>query len=117
MKKLFAIVAMLGLFTFGTTQSVLAQDAQATAAGEQTEQVDSLAADSTATDSTAVAAEETPAPAPVEEAEPESFHKTLKTKYIEGDAGFMSLVAIAMIIGLASTSALLRLTQRNSWRA
>ena len=101
MKKLFAIVAMLGLFTFGTTQTVLAQDAQATAAGEQTEQVDSLAADSTATDSTAVAAEETPAPAPVEEAEPESFHKTLKTKYIEGDAGFMSLVAIAMIIGLA----------------
>ena len=101
MKKLFAIVAMLGLFTFGTTQSVLAQDAQATAAGEQTEQVDSLAADSTATDSTAVAAEETPAPAPVEEAEPESFHKTLKTKYIEGDAGFMSLVAIALVLGLA----------------
>ena len=101
MKKLFAIVAMLGLFAFGTTQSILAQDdVQATAAGETTEQVDSLASDSTATDSTAVAAEET-APAPVEEAEPESFHKTLKTKFIEGDAGFMSLVAIAMIIGLA----------------
>ncbi len=101
MKKLFAIVAMLGLFTFGTTQSILAQDgAQAAAAGETTEQVDSLASDSTATDSTAVAAEET-ATAPVEEAEPESFHKTLKTKFIEGDAGFMSLVAIAMIIGLA----------------
>jgi len=74
MKKLFAIVAMLGLFAFGTTQSILAQDgAQAAAAGETTEQVDSLASDSTATDSTAVAAEET-APAPVEEAEPESFH-------------------------------------------
>ena len=101
MKKLFAIVAMLGLFAFGTTQSILAQDgAQAAAAGETTEQVDSLASDSTATDSTAVAAEET-ATAPVEEAEPESFHKTLKTKFIEGDAGFMSLVAIAMIIGLA----------------
>ena len=97
MKKLFAIVAMLGLFAFGTTQSILAQDGtQAAAASETTEQVDSLASDSTA-----VAAEETPAPAPVEEAEPESFHKTLKTKYIEGDAGFMSLVAIAMIIGLA----------------
>ena len=100
MKKLFAIVAMLGLFAFGTTQSILAQDgAQAAAAGETTEQVDSLASDSTATDSTAVAAEETSAP--VEEAEPESFHKTIKTKFIEGDAGFMSLVAIAMIIGLA----------------
>ena len=101
MKKLFAIVAMLGLFAFGTTQSILAQDgAQAAAASETTEQVDSLASDSTATDSTAVAAEET-TPAPVEEAEPESFHKTIKTKFIEGDAGFMSLVAIAMIIGLA----------------
>ena len=96
MKKLFAIVAMLGLFTFGTTQTILAQDAAQATAAEQTEQVDSLASDSTA-----VAAEETPAPAPVEAAEPESFHKTLKTKYIEGDAGFMSLVAIAMIIGLA----------------
>ena len=29
------------------------------------------------------------------------FHKTLKTKFIEGDASFMSLVAIALIIGLA----------------
>ena len=95
MKKLFAIVAMLGLFAFGTIQSIQAQDAQAT---EQTEQVDSIAADSSATE-TAVADETTPAP--VEEAEPESFHKTLKTKFIEGDAGFMSLVAIAMIIGLA----------------
>jgi biopolymer transport protein ExbB len=95
MKKLFAIVAMLGLFAFGTTQSIQAQDAQAT---EQTEQVDSAAVDSTA--STAVAAEETTT-APIEEAETPSFHKELKTKFIEGDASFMSLVAIAMIIGLA----------------
>ena len=29
------------------------------------------------------------------------FHKMLKTKFIEGDASFMSLVAIALIIGLA----------------
>ena len=99
MKKLFAIVAMLGLFTFGTIQSIQAQDAVATS--EQTEQVDSAATDSTAIDSTATAAAEETAPAPVEEAEPESFHKTIKTKFIEGDAGFMSLVAIAMIIGLA----------------
>ena len=95
MKKLFAIVAMLGLFAFGTTQSIQAQDAQAT---EQTEQVDSAATESAA--STAAAAEETTT-APIEEAEPTSFHKELKTKFIEGDASFMSLVAIAMIIGLA----------------
>ena len=30
-----------------------------------------------------------------------SFHKTLKTKFIEGNATFMSLVAIALVIGLA----------------
>lgn len=29
------------------------------------------------------------------------LHKELKTKFIEGDAGFMSLVAIALVLGLA----------------
>lgn len=29
------------------------------------------------------------------------FHKTLKTKFIEGDASFMSLVALALVLGLA----------------
>lgn len=33
--------------------------------------------------------------------ESEGFHKELKTKYIEGNAGFMSLVAIALVLGLA----------------
>lgn len=95
MKKLFAIVAMLGMFAFGTTQ-VMAQDAPA--ADAQTEVVDSTATDA------APAVEETPAEeaAPVvEEVETGGFHKTIKTKFIEGDASFMSLVAIAMVIGLA----------------
>ena len=95
MKKIFAIVAMLGMFTFGTTQ-VMAQDAAA-APEAQTEQVQDSAA-------AAAAAEEVAAPAeaaPVEEVQTEGFHKTLKTKFIEGDASFMSLVAIAMVIGLA----------------
>ncbi len=95
MKKIFAIVAMLGMFTFGTTQ-VMAQDAAA-APEAQTEQVQDSAA-------AAAPAEEVAAPAeaaPVEEVQSEGFHKTLKTKFIEGDASFMSLVAIAMVIGLA----------------
>ena len=29
------------------------------------------------------------------------FHQALKTKFIEGNAGFMSLVAIALVVGLA----------------
>ena len=94
MKKIFAIVAMLGMFTFGATQ-VMAQDAAAPEA--QTEQVDSAAAETPAEE-----VAETPAEAPVEEVvESEGFHKTLKTKFIEGDASFMALVAVAMVIGLA----------------
>jgi len=38
---------------------------------------------------------------PVEEAEGESFRKSLKRKFIEGNAGFMSLVALALVLGLA----------------
>lgn len=30
-----------------------------------------------------------------------SFHQVLKTKFIEGSAGFMSLVALALVLGLA----------------
>ena len=66
MKKLFAMLALLGAMTFAPV-SVMAQDAPAEAAV-------------------------------VEEG---GIHKELKTKFIEGDAGFMSLPAIALVIGLA----------------
>ena len=85
MKKLFAILAVMGVFSFGMTQTAMAQDSTATAAPEQTEQV-------------APAATEEVATATVEEG---SMHKELKTKFIEGDAGFMSLVAISLVLGLA----------------
>jgi biopolymer transport protein ExbB len=75
MKKLFAIVAVMGILAFGSNQLVQAQDAPAAA---QTEQ-------STGTDS----------------AEAGGIHKELKIKFIEGSASFMSLVAIALIVGLA----------------
>ena len=66
MKKLFAMLALMGAMTFAPV-SVMAQDAPAEAAV-------------------------------VEEG---GIHKELKTKFIEGDAGFMSLPAIALVIGLA----------------
>ena len=98
MKKYFAIVAMVAAFTFGMTPAVMAQDEVADEAA--TEQIDSAEA---VVDSTAVDSVEAPvveeAAAPVEEEE--GLHKTLKTKFIEGDAGFMSLVAIALVLGLA----------------
>ena len=95
MKKVFAIIAMMGVFTFGMTQSVSAQEEAVDTAA--TEQVDSAAVDSAVAVEEPVAAEEVAAPV-VEEG---SMYKNLKTKFIEGDAGFMALVAIALVIGLA----------------
>ena len=66
MKKLFAMLALMGALTFAPV-SVMAQDAPAEAAV-------------------------------VEEG---GIHKELKTKYIEGGADFMSLPAIALVLGLA----------------
>ena len=71
MKKLFAIVAVMGALTFGSTQLAQAQDAPA--------------------------AEQTEAIAPAEG----GIHKELKVKYIEGSAFFMSFISIALVIGLA----------------
>jgi biopolymer transport protein ExbB len=75
MKKLFAILAVMGVLTLGSVQPVMAQDV----APAQTEQTTEVAV--------------------VEEGG--GLHKELKTKFIEGDASFMSLVAIALVLGLA----------------
>ena len=37
----------------------------------------------------------------LETEEPGAIHKQIKSKFIEGSAGFMSLVALALVIGLA----------------
>ncbi len=94
----------MGVFTFGMTQSVYAQDEAAVAEEtEQVEEVDSMAADSAVVDSAAAPVEEEVAEeeAPVEEVIETGMYKNLKTKFIEGDAGFMAIVAVAFILGLA----------------
>ncbi len=95
MKKVFAFVAMMGLLTFGVNQTINAQD-EATA-------VEEVAQDEAAADSIAAADEDVEAVAPEadDEVEGEGLHKTIKVKFIEGSAGFMALVAVAMIFGLA----------------
>ena len=97
MKKVFAFVAMMGLLTFGVNQTINAQETEAPAVEEVAEN-DSVAADSIAA-ADEVEAEDNEIE---EDAEaPKGLHKTIKVKFIEGSAGFMSLVAIAMIFGLA----------------
>ncbi|MDE6872009.1 MAG: MotA/TolQ/ExbB proton channel family protein [Bacteroidales bacterium] len=84
MKKIFMFLAVIGI-TAISAQFAAAQEAEQ--AAEET----------TATE---VAATETVDPfnAPKEEV---PFHQALKTKFIEGGAGFMSLVIICLILGLA----------------
>jgi len=62
----------------------------------------SLVADSVASDSVLVTTVDDEALEADGEAEEEGgFHKQLKTKFIDGNVGFMSLVALALVLGLA----------------
>ena len=97
MKKVFALMSIVGLLTFANFNQVMAQDAPAAEATEQVAATD----DSAATE--AVATE-----APAEEAAPaaatentKSFHQVLKEKYIQGGAGWMTPVLLCLIFGMA----------------
>ena len=120
MKKIFAIIALMGVFTLGMNQSAFAQDAEAPANEEVTANDEQAAPEATAEEApaagdvaaapdsaaadTAAAVEE---PAQEEEAqeqvqeEEDGFYKGLKRKFIEGDAFWMSLPTLALIFGLA----------------
>jgi biopolymer transport protein ExbB len=96
MKKLFAFLALIGLLTFGMTQTTVAQDEVTT---------DEVVASD---DSSAVASDEASMEEPTETVtvtdetqETEGIHKVLKTKFIEGGAGFMGVVVLCLILGLA----------------
>ena len=93
MKKLFATLTVVAMLAFGSNAMVMAQDAAAPQEEAAVEQVDEQAP----------AAEETvEAEAAVEEAGGvKALHQTLKTKFIEGGAGFMALTLVTLIFGLA----------------
>ena len=90
MKKLFALFAIVGAFAF--VQPTMAQDKKVKDSTELV--VDTLAADSATALIDADLSE-------MDGAEGGGLHKILKSKFIEGTAGFMSLVALALVIGLA----------------
>ena len=91
MKKFLFVLAMMGLMT--AMQPMMAQQKMPT---DSTEMVvsDTLAADS------AMALIDADLES-TDAAEGGGLHKLLKSKFIEGSAGFMSLVALALVIGLA----------------
>ena len=100
---------MKHLVTWLTTATLLAAitchttPAMAAAQQEPTAEQDSSAIlDSTALDDDVMAAETFLSnDTTMAYSEPAGVHKVLKKKFIEGNAGFMSLVALALVLGLA----------------
>lgn len=88
MKKVFMFLAVAGLLTFTAFQSVKAQDEEAAPAPEAQEEV-------------AAPAPETPVNPFEATGSDKPLHQQLKAKFIEGGAGFMALVLICLIFGLA----------------
>ena len=104
MKKLFTLIAIAGLLSFGTFNSVYAQEEEATTeevateetAAEEAEETEAAPAEEVMEE--AAPAEETAEAAPAEE---ESFTQIIKQKFIEGGPGFMGIVLVCLILGLA----------------
>ncbi|MBR6886286.1 MAG: MotA/TolQ/ExbB proton channel family protein [Bacteroidales bacterium] len=84
MKKLFMFLAVAGLLTFSANIASAQDEAAEPAATEQVAEEGDIVA----------------APAAAEEEEV-PITQALKTKFIEGGAGFMALIIICLILGLA----------------
>ena len=91
MKKVFATLTVVAMLAFGGNAIVMAQD-EAAVAAEETVQVD---------EQITVVEEVAPAAVEAEDGGIVALHKTLKTKFIEGGAGFMAATLLCLVFGLA----------------
>ncbi len=82
MKKLFMILAVVGMFSLGTAK-VSAQDSTAAAASE-TAQVQEMATVDAEVD-----------------VEGQPLHQAIKQKFLEGGAGWMAPILLCLVLGLA----------------
>ncbi len=102
MKKLIALIAIVGLLV--NVQQLAAQEKQTRNSVEKVVNDTTVAqavADTVAADSLVALAEADLQTGEEQADEGGSLHKLLKHKFIEGSAGFMSLVALALVLGLA----------------
>ncbi len=90
MKKLFALIAVIGILSFGVSNIICAQ-------GDNTSTTDTtqVVADTVKAEVTVPVVDE-----PVAEDEV-PLHATVKAKFIEGGAGFMGIILLCLIFGLA----------------
>ena len=93
MKKVFATLTVLAMLAFGSNVA-FAQEEAAPAQEAAVETVDEAVAP-------AAEVSEEVAPAEEEATGLVALHKTLKTKFIEGGAGFMAATLLCLVFGLA----------------
>lgn len=102
MKKILVFILLMAALTFGVSSSIIAQDSTAapkdsSASGKVDTAGTSAQADPTEVDTMGtgdISADDAGA-------DGGGIHQMIKTKFIEGNACFMSLVAIALVFGLA----------------
>ncbi len=95
MKRLTILITLISLLCFSQTIQAQESSPKDSVAVSAVVADDSLAlADSLATEAMVLDDSEA-------DSEEGGFHKQLKTKFIDGNAGFMSLVALALVLGLA----------------
>ena len=101
MKRLIAPFAIIAFLLLAPTVPMSAQKVAGSDSVEvvSTQQNTSVSGDSLTDDLLAAVADSADVLASTVESE--GFHQSLKRKFIEGNAGFMSLVALALILGLA----------------
>ena len=97
MKKLIAFLMVAGLMTFGFSNLVVAQDEQAQT--EQTEQT--VAPEQTEVAPAAAETVQDITPAVQNDAKPTTFRESIKKQFIDGGPGFMGIVLIILLIGMA----------------
>ncbi len=107
MNNLIAKTAIITLLVFTQCLNVPAQSGKTSSTATVTVAPDSAAASVQHTDTASFAADsldfgmDEAADSTMVPVESIGFHKMLKIKYIEGSAGFMSFVALALVLGLA----------------
>ena len=102
MKKLIALLTIAGFMTFGISNSVLAQQEENVPQTEQAAPAEEAAPVEEVAAEEAAPVEEVVTTTMTEEAEEEpTFHEVLKKQYIDGGWGFMTLVLVVLVLGLA----------------
>ena len=97
MKRVVTFLTLAGMLTLGISNAIVAQDETTDTVFEATSAT-AIIEDSATMEEPAV---EEPAMEEPEAEEPKSFHQVLKEKFIEGSPGFMGIVLLCLILGLA----------------